>query len=159
MPTGRQLGVGEPTYSVAEGAGGDEVAPATEERVVEAEFRDIYFTHAGGYEQQIDGGRLPQLLNEVGHNTCVPLTLEALRGKHTLVHVGRDRLRASLPTLRSLMHVGAGTRVTVITDDRISLTVLSGCGFRKLRSASKGPPAYATGKTRASTRRGYSALE
>ena len=118
-----------PTYAVAEGAGGDEVAPATEELVVEAEFREVYFTHAGGYDQQIEGGRSPQLLDDVGHNTRVPLTVEALHGKHTLVHVGRDRLRAALPTLKAIVQLGAGTRVTVVSDDRLSIAALKGCGY------------------------------
>jgi hypothetical protein len=149
----------QPTYAVEPGAGGDEVAPATEERVVEAEFREIYFTHAGGYAQQIEGGRHVTLLDDVGHNTRVRLEADALVGQHTLVHVGRDRLRAALPMLKALVQVGAGTRVTVISDDRVSLATLTGCGYRVLRRASKGEPSYATVDERAATRRGYTALE
>lgn len=157
----RQQGMAasEPQYEVEKGAGGDEVEPASEERVWEAEFREVFFSHAGGYAQQIEGGRWPELMDAVGVNSRVPLDAASLAGSHTLVHVGRDRLRSALPILREMAGLGAGTRVTVISDDRLSCVALEAAGYKRLRQASKGEPRYASDSEPAFTRRGYVALE
>ena len=149
----------EPSYSVAEGAGGDEIAAPTEERVWEAEFREVFYSYAGGYSQQVEGGRWPELLDAVAPSKRVPLEAHALSGMHTIVHVGRDRLRSALPWLRDMARARDGTRLTVISDDHLACSSLAEAGYRRLRHAVKGPARYASIGEPAAVRRGYQAWE
>ena len=148
----------EPQYAVEEGAGGDDIAPPTFSRVWEAEFREIYYSTAGGFDQQVHGCRHPEWLDRLQYNRHVDLDLSSLRGANTVVNVGRDRLRKALSLLTEMTELPAGSRVTVITDDRLAITKLKNAGYKVNRHAEKGVPAYANEPVPATLPRGYVAL-
>ena len=148
----------EPSYSPPEGGDSDESEPPTEARVREAELRELYYSHAGGFDQQLAGGRDDQLLDALGPNAKVHEASDPWAGRNTLVHVGRDRLRALLPRLRVLARVGTAGRVAVITEDRSLATSLRAAGFELVRRTVRGVPAYATDLEHASAWRAVSML-
>ena len=140
-----EVSLAEPAYAPPKGGDNDSPDPPSEARVREAEFREVYFSWAGDFDQQLRGGRDPSMLDEL-----VPASLvheddgSSWVGRRTLVHVGRERLRALLPFLKAATDEGTGAAVCVVTEDRACAVKLRAAGFVKVRETVRGAPAYAS---------------
>ena len=119
----------------------------------EAELRELYYSHAGGFDQQLAGGRDCAMLDALCPNRRVHESADAWAGRNTLVHVGRDRLRSMLPVLSRLAAAGTAGRVSVVTEDRSAVSALRAAGFEVVRRTLGGEPAYATVTEHARARR------
>ena len=99
----------------------------------EADFRELYYSQAGGYQQQWVEQGAPDWLARLRRRRVVDGSrAEALVGRNTYIEVGDEALEAALPALvRALERGGAGTRVTVVSSDAMEAR-LQRAGFEPL---------------------------
>lgn len=159
-PPGAEVGAGEalgapvlgckpaePAYRPLHGdSSGDLVAPPSEETVRAAEWRELGYSWAGGYDRVTDRGGAWEALAPVAPAERVQpgeLDLESLRGKNTLVLGGGEWLRRQLPHL-SRMARSKGTRLTVEARGWEAERRLSAASFQLVRRVGRGAPAYAS---------------
>lgn len=134
-----------PAYAPPAGGDCDTPLASSEALVQEAEFRELFYSPWGGFDQQLVGGLDSHLLDDVKNVTKVSEESgDVWFGHNTLVKVGRDRLRRMLPLLGDVARAPSGRRVSVITDDRRSIRVLRSAGFEVVRHVTRGKPTYAS---------------
>ena len=119
------------------------------EALDESDFREAYYSYAGGYDQQWVEPGAPRWL-EAFRGGGVALVQSAigaseLVGRNTYVEVcGASLLPALAEMQRAIAEGGAGTRVTVVTTER-RLDELQRAGFELLQRVPAGSPARGTG--------------
>ena len=84
------------------------------------------------------------MVDELCVNARVHEASDPWVGHSTLVHVGRDRLRAMIPRLAAVCGAEVDAQVTVVTEDRVSERRLVAAGFQEVRRTRRGAPCYAT---------------
>ena len=136
--------VGESLSPAAAGAE-DGVASMNWRSIGESEWREAYYSHAGGYDQQWVEAGAPRWLEAMtsgarsldDESICV----EALSGRNTYVEVSATRLWAALPELRRALREGTmGTRLTVAATAG-GVRELRCAGFEVLRHVAAGSAA------------------
>ena len=108
----------------------------------EERFRELYYTHAGGYEQTVLGAGAPNWLAAFTAVGRVEATAETLAGRNTYVHVRPAEAGAALEAaVAALRSTPRGTRVTMVlaagegagTEAREVLRRARAAGFTTLR--------------------------
>ena len=108
----------------------------------EERFRELYYTHAGGYEQTVLGTGAPNWLAAFTAAGRVEATAAALAGRNTYVHVRPAEAGAALEAaIAALRATPRGTRVTMVlaagegagTEARGVLRRARAAGFTTLR--------------------------
>ena len=117
------------------------------QRASRACVREMFYSHAGGYDFQWCPPELRSRLEEVQRldwASGMPSASE-MRGRNTYVEVCPPDLSAALPLFRSLLSEGSrGTRITVVAPLELGALVRE-AGFRPLRCAVKGRDIAADG--------------
>ena len=80
----------------------------------EERFRELYYTHAGGYEQTVLGGGAPNWLAAFSATPRVEATAAGLAGRNTYVHVRPAEAGAALEAALEALRAVRGTRVTMV---------------------------------------------
>ena len=137
----------EPAYAPPKGGDNDIPEAPTEALVREAEIHELFFSHAGDFDQQLRGGRDSDVVDDLCANTQVHEESDPWLGHSTFISVGRDRLRSMLPALIRVGQSGGDERVTVVTEDRLSEKRLTAAGFQEVRRVKRGTPCYATAES------------
>jgi hypothetical protein len=121
--------------------------------ISEVDFRELYYSQAGGYQQVWQAPGAPDWLGRLRRRRLIAgRDVGALIGRNTYVELSQAAARAELPTLRvALTRGGAGTRVTVVTGTGLE-EELREAGFELLGrlTAADGAPrvAMAAGRRR-----------
>ena len=121
--------------------------------ISELDFRELYYSQAGGYQQAWQTLGAPDWLGRLRRRRLIAgRDVGALVGRNTYVELSEAAARAELPTLRvALTRGGAGTRVTVVTGTGLE-EELREAGFELLGrlTAADGAPrvAMAAGRRR-----------
>ena len=148
-----------PSYApVFSDANVEGVAAASEQTVLAAEARELFFSWAGDFDVVAGPAEWHRPMAEV---QCVEsvdwhVALAGLGGRNSLLFPARGRLASTIGRVMGALRRGGGTRVTVSAagaDDEILLKKL---GFRCVRRVRRGVPGYATEVRDAYLGRGYS---
>ena len=103
----------------------------------EVDFREVYFTHAGGYDQSLVGGSSPNWLGRFSRRRLDPFAEweSNLVGRNTFVHLPSADWSRLERAAKAAVGRGDGTRLTVVvpTHDAGARARLEQAGFRTLR--------------------------
>ena len=101
--------------------------------VGEAEFRELYYSQAGGFQQQWLGPAAHDWLARLRRRRQLDGSdMPAFYGRNTYVELRSESVRAALPRLRAAVESGGvGTRVTVVTGEAVEAE-LRAAGFELL---------------------------
>jgi len=114
---------------------------------MEAEFRELFYSHAGGYDQQWVrpgvGGRLGRVAVGVTL-TCEP-TVSQLLGRNTFIEVGGEHASHVANTVLQAVGVGgSGTRATMVVPQHLRRGLFDrGFDYLACNVGGKGPDALA----------------
>ena len=137
----------QPEYRPLHGdASGDRVSPPTEETVKTAEWRELGYSWAGGYDQISDRGGAWEALNVVAPSkrlSARPSRSELL-GQNSLILGSGEWLRSQVAGWASAASEN-GTRITVEARGWEAESRLRRAGFELVRRVRKGRAAYASG--------------
>ena len=114
----------------------------------EAEFREVYYSRAGGYDQMAIGAEAPWWLGAFSFNPTVDIrepSVEALRGRNTYFHIPLTQLELWKPVFGEVAALAAwGTRATVILPGKGDAeTAFRSIGFTVVRRCNPGTEALA----------------
>ena len=133
----------------------EQLPPATESTVAEAEWRELWYSWAGDFSAAVGGGAARSALEpvrrigwrgELGRD-------EALIGRNTLVLVSGEALRREAGRLASLAREHIGTRICVEARGAEAERRVKAAGFELVRRVARGSPAYASGSAPARSER------
>ena len=135
-----------PAYApVHTDATGDLLEPPSEDTVGVAEWRELWYSWAGDYDQVHGSPAALAALGVFGHiGSMSSIAGEELRGSNSLIGAGRESVRRLAARVAQLADRERGTRVTLEVLDRADEARLRGLGFSLVRRVEGGAPAYAT---------------
>ena len=92
----------------------------------EADFRELFYSWAGGYQQLWTERSAPDWLSRLRRRRLVDgSAVEALEGRNTFVELRADRLSRALPVMAAALESGgAGTRFTVVASEQMEAKLL-----------------------------------
>ena len=126
----------------------DAVLPPTESRVEEAEWRELEYSWAGGFDVVVGSrsawGAIQPIANAQLREK--PTRLLELRGQNVLCVLGRSRVVELAAELAVIAREAPGTRFTVEARGAWSEAQLRARGFELVRRVFRGEPSYATGE-------------
>ena len=102
-------------------------------QIREADFRELYYSHAGGYQQLwAEQGSLDWLSRLRRRRLVDSSAVDALEGRNTFVELRADRLSRALPVMAAALESGGvGTRFTVVASEQMEAKLLQ-AGFELL---------------------------
>ena len=130
------------TGSPEEAAAAEDVAA----QVDEVEFREVYYSRRGDFQQQFTAGR-QRWLSAIQGETLPPTEdrVEWLRGKSTHLHLSWRQWREwQLPVSEAMLTPGTRVMLQVRRLSDAEAASLRAVGFARVRVSRRGRPAYAT---------------
>ena len=132
----------------------DAALPPTEARVAEAEWRELEYSWAGGYDAVVGTDEAVRSVKPVGAARMLqwPFPNEAVRDSNVLCDLSSSQAKLHAARLARLSREWPGTRFTVPARGAWSEALLKSLGFECVRRVMLGEPAYATGDQSARSR-------
>ena len=130
------------TGSPAEAAAAEDVAAMVDE----VEFREVYYSRRGDFQQQFTAGR-PRWLEAIHGDTEVPSEDRVgwMTGRSTHLHLSWRQWREwQLPVCEALGTMGTRVMLQLRRLSDAEAATLKAVGFSRVRVSKRGRPAYAT---------------
>ena len=125
---------------------GDLVAAACWHTVMESEWRELYYSWAGGFDSVTRGGSAWAALSPTKSLEGLSSRPEprVLEGVNSLLDLSGEQLRERAEELARLAQQVPGTRIATVARGALEEALLRQLGFSLVRRVRKGCPAYAT---------------
>jgi hypothetical protein len=126
----------------------DAVLPPTESRVEEAEWRELEYSWAGGFDVVVGSRSAWEAIQPIANAQLREKStrLLELRGQNVLCVLGRSGVVELAAELAAIAREAPGTRFTVEARGAWSEAQLRARGFELVRRVFRGEPSYATGE-------------